>query len=115
LIGYTRELPARSNLQVQLSGNRYLYDELQPLIGEDRRDRLTRLDLMLTARDWIVYGFAPRLTMSTARNSSTIPLFSYTRRFAGIGLPASCSAVTPRQQLHPHHHLGVEAVEGHRS
>jgi tetratricopeptide (TPR) repeat protein len=86
LIGYTRELPARINLQVQLSGNRYVYDEPPPLFAEDRRDRLTRLDLMLTARDWNLYGFAPRLTMSTARNSSTISLFSYTRRFAGIGL-----------------------------
>ncbi len=86
LIGYTRELPARINLQVQLSGNRYRYDEPPPLFGEDRRDRLTRLDLMLTARDWSLYGFAPRLTMSTARNSSTISLFSYTRRFAGVGL-----------------------------
>ena len=56
MIGYTRELPARINLQVQLSGNRYLYYEPQPLIGEDRRDRLTRLDLMLTARDWYQWG-----------------------------------------------------------
>jgi hypothetical protein len=85
-LGYSKELPARFNVQVQLAANRYVYYEPQPLFGEDRRDRLMRLDLIVTARDWNLYGFAPRLTVSTARNSSTIPFFSYTRRFAGIGL-----------------------------
>lgn len=84
-IGYAKELPARFNIQVQLAANRYVYYEPEPLFGEDRRDRLLRLDFALTARDWTVYGFAPRLTLSAARNSSTIPLFAYRRRFAGIG------------------------------
>jgi tetratricopeptide (TPR) repeat protein len=85
-VGYSKELPARFNLQVQFFANRYVYDELQPLFGEDRKDRLARLDLAVTARDWTLYGFAPRLSVSTARNTSTIALFSYTRRFAGVGL-----------------------------
>jgi outer membrane protein len=85
-VGYSKELPARFNVQVQLTANRYSYYEPQPLINEDRTDRLVRLDLALTARDWNLYGFAPRLSVSTARNSSTIPLFSYTRRFVGVGV-----------------------------
>jgi hypothetical protein len=85
-IGYSKELPARFNVQAQLSASRNVYYEPQPLIAEDRRDRLVRLDLAVTARDWNLYGFAPRLSISTARNSSTIPLFSYTRRFAGVGV-----------------------------
>jgi hypothetical protein len=71
---------------MQLTANRYSYYEPQPLFNEDRRDRLVRLDLALTARDWNLYGFAPRLSVSTARNSSTISLFSYTRRFVGVGV-----------------------------
>jgi hypothetical protein len=86
MIGYAKELAARFNVQVQLSANRYVYYEPEPLIGEHRRDRLARVELILTARDWNLYGFAPRLLFSTARNSSTISLFSYTRRFAGIAL-----------------------------
>jgi hypothetical protein len=52
----------------------------------DRRDRLLQLDLVITARDWNFHGSAPTLTLSTGRNDSTIPLYSYTRRFGGIGL-----------------------------
>ena len=85
-VGYSKELPARFNVQVQLTANRYSYDEPQPLFNEEREDRLLRLDVSLTARDWNLYGFAPRLSVSTARNSSTIPLFSYTRRFVGVGV-----------------------------
>jgi hypothetical protein len=85
-VGYSKELPARFNVQVQFFANQYVYEEPQPLFGEDRKDRLARLDLAVTARDWTLYGFAPRLSVSTARNTSTISLFSYTRRFAGVGL-----------------------------
>jgi tetratricopeptide (TPR) repeat protein len=86
MLGYSKELPVPFNVQVQLSANRYVYGAPVPLIGEDRRDRLVRLDVVLTARDWNWYGFAPRLSLSTARNYSSIALFSYTRRFAGIGV-----------------------------
>jgi hypothetical protein len=85
-IGYSKELPARFNVQVQLSASRHVYYEPPPLFAEDRKDRLARLEVAVTARDWNLYGFAPRLSISTAHNSSTIPLFSYTRRFAGVGV-----------------------------
>jgi tetratricopeptide (TPR) repeat protein len=85
-LGYVKELPAQFNVQVQLSANRYVFDAPVPPFGEDRRDRLVRLDLVITARDWSFHGFAPRLSLSTARNHSSISFFSYTRRFAGVGV-----------------------------
>jgi tetratricopeptide (TPR) repeat protein len=85
-LGYSKELMKRFNVQVQLSASRYVYDEPSSLFGADRRDRLVQLDLVITARDWSFRGFAPTLTLSSARNDSTISLYSYTRRFAGIGL-----------------------------
>ena len=85
-LGFSKELPARFNLQMQVSASRYVYDEPAPLFGADRTDRLTQADIVVTARDWSFRGFAPTLTLSAGRNDSTIPLYSYSRRFAGIGL-----------------------------
>ena len=85
-LGYAKELPARFNVQLQLSANRYEFGAPVPPFGEDRRDRLARLDLIVTARDWGFYGFAPRLSLSKARNWSSIPFFSYTRDLVGLGV-----------------------------
>jgi tetratricopeptide (TPR) repeat protein len=86
VLGYSKELPARFNVQMQISASRYVYDEPVPLFGADRTDHLVQLDLVVTARDWSFSGFAPTLTLSAGRNDSTIPLYSYRRRFAGIGI-----------------------------
>ena len=86
LLGYSKELPARFNVQVQVSAYRYSYDEPQPLFGADRTDDLLQLDLGITARDWSYQGFAPTLMLSAGRNDSSIPLYSYKRRFIGVGL-----------------------------
>ena len=86
VLGFSKELPARFNVQMQVSASRYVYDEPVPLFGADRTDRLMQVDLVVTARDWSFSGFAPTLTLSAGRNDSTIPLYSYRRRFAGIGI-----------------------------
>ncbi|HVC10780.1 MAG TPA: surface lipoprotein assembly modifier [Burkholderiales bacterium] len=85
-LGYSKELAARLNVRLQLSANQYVYDEPSPLFGIERRDQLVQLDLVLTARDWNFHGFAPTASLSWGRNDSTIPLYSYTRQFAGLGL-----------------------------
>lgn len=85
-LGMSKELPARFNLQASVSANRVEYDEALPLFGETRRDRLWRFDLDLTARDWRLAGFAPRLSYSVGRNDSNLPLYEYERSFAGIGV-----------------------------
>lgn len=86
ILGYAKELPAHLNVQVQLSANEYDYDQPLPLFGMDRRDNLVQLDLVLTARDWSIHGFAPALSIGRGRNHSTIPLYSYTVQYAGLGL-----------------------------
>lgn len=85
-LGYVKELPARFNIQTVISANQVVYDEQADLFGEYRTDRLVRLDFDVTARDWSIGGFAPRLSLSVGRNDSTIPFYSYKRRFAGIGV-----------------------------
>lgn len=85
-LGMSKELPARFNLQASVSANQVEYDEALPLFGETRRDRLWRFDLDLTARDWRLAGFAPRLSYSVGRNDSNLPLYEYKRSFAGIGV-----------------------------
>jgi tetratricopeptide (TPR) repeat protein len=84
-LGVSKELPARFNLQAAVSANRADYDEALPLFGETRRDLFWRFDLDLTARDWRIADFAPRLSLSVGRNDSNLALYAYERRFAGIG------------------------------
>jgi len=84
-LGVSKELAARFNLQASASANRVDYDQALPLFAETRRDRLWRLDLDLTARDWRIADFAPRLSFSAGRNDSNLALYEYKRRFAGIG------------------------------
>ena len=40
VLGYSKELPARFNVQMQISASRYVYDEPVPLFGADRTDHL---------------------------------------------------------------------------
>ncbi len=81
----SKELRTPLNLQASVSANRVDHDEALPLFGETRRDRLWRFDLDLTARDWRIADFAPRLSFSIGRNDSNLVLYAYKRRFAGIG------------------------------
>lgn len=84
-LGVIRELPARLNLQASVSGSRLDYDAALPLFGEVRQDRPWRVDLELTARDWRLGGFAPRLSIGLAHYDSNLALYDFRRRFAGIG------------------------------
>lgn len=85
-LGYTKELPKHFNVRAEVSAYRYDYDEPLPLFGVERRDELVQFDFGVTARDWSYRGFAPTLTLSAGRNDSSIPLYSYRRRFAGVGV-----------------------------
>jgi hypothetical protein len=85
-LAYSKELPSRFNVEVRLTANRFSYDQPPPLFGTPREDELVQIDLDVTARDWSFYGFAPKVLMSVGHNHSTIPLYSYDRRFLGIGI-----------------------------
>ena len=85
-IGYVKELPSRFNVQVRVGGSRLSYDAKQPLFGLERVDRLVRVDMELTARNWSFYGFAPMLLAGGSRNDSSISLYTYRRNFIGAGI-----------------------------
>jgi hypothetical protein len=86
VLGYSKELPAHFNVQAQVSAYRYNYDQPQPLFGAERRDDFLQVDVGITARDWSFQGIAPTLMLSAGRNQSSIPLYTYERRFVGVGL-----------------------------
>ena len=85
-LGYSKELPSRFNVEARLTANRFSYDQPAPLFGTLREDELVQIDLDVTARDWSFHGFAPKVLMSVGHNHSTIALYSYDRRFLGIGM-----------------------------
>ena len=85
-IGYSKELRSRFNLQVRVAANRVAYDKEDPLFGIGRVDRLARVDVELTARNWSFHGFAPMLLAGLSRNDSTIPIYTYRRSFVGVGI-----------------------------
>jgi len=84
--GYSKELPAHFNLEARLIASRYRYDAAAPLFGLERRDRMEGIEIDVTARDWSVAGFAPKLVLSASRNGSSVPLYDYRRRFVGVGV-----------------------------
>ncbi|HMA88204.1 MAG TPA: surface lipoprotein assembly modifier, partial [Burkholderiales bacterium] len=84
VLGYSKELPAHFNVQAQVSTYRYNYDQPQPLFGAERRDDFVQVDVGITARDWSFQGIAPTLMLSAGRNQSSIPLYTYERRFVGV-------------------------------
>lgn len=85
-LGYSKELPARFNLEARLTASRFRYDAPVPLFGLERRDRMEGIEVDVTARDWSMAGFAPKLVLSASRNASNVPLYGYQRRFVGVGV-----------------------------
>lgn len=85
-IAYLHEFDGGLSGEVRVAANRFDYGAALPLFEGVRHDRQLRLELDLTRRDWRLFGFAPRLSLTTTRNRSTIPLFDYRRNFIGAGL-----------------------------
>jgi hypothetical protein len=85
-VGCTTELPRRINVEARVAFDGFYYDAAQPLFDVSRQDQLIRVDLSITARDWAIHGFAPKLTAGLAWNHSNIPLYEYTRGFLGVGV-----------------------------
>jgi outer membrane protein len=85
-IGYSKELRSLFNLHVRVAANRVAYDAEDPLFRVGRVDRMARVDVELTARNWSFYGFAPMLLGGLSHNDSTIPIYTYHRSFVGVGI-----------------------------
>jgi tetratricopeptide (TPR) repeat protein len=85
-IGYVKELPSRLNAQVRVAASRVGYDAADPLFGAVRVDRLVRVDVELTARNWSFHGFAPMLLAGASWNDSSIPIYTYRRNYVSVGI-----------------------------
>ena len=85
-IGYARELASRVNVQVRVGANRVGYDAADPLFGIIRVDKLVRVDLELTARNWSFHGFAPMLLAGMSWNDSSISIYTYRRNYVSVGI-----------------------------
>jgi hypothetical protein len=53
------------------------YADIDPLFGEERRDRRIRLDLSMRSKQWRWMNFTPVLILSVDRNESNIDFYSY--------------------------------------
>lgn len=85
-VGYSKELPARFNVQARLTAGQYRYRAEVPLFGVTREDQLLQADVDVVARNWSVAGFAPRLTVGFAMSRSNISLYTYNRNYVGVGV-----------------------------
>ena len=68
--------------QVTLDVARQVGDELLAPFGKTRRDWLLQGSFSIYKRDWNVAGFAPSLSLTVTRNSSTVSLY-HERRIRG--------------------------------
>ena len=85
-IGHYRELPWGVSLFPQIGLAYRQYIGVFPLTESRRYDKRLAASLTLTKRDWIWFGFAPRLTYTFVLNRSNIALYRYTRNDARLSL-----------------------------
>lgn len=85
-VGGAADLGRGMSVEASAAFDEFRYQAPQPMFQVTRRDRLTRLNLSIIARDWALQGFAPKLMIGSARNDSNIPLYEYTRTSVGLGV-----------------------------
>jgi hypothetical protein len=78
-VGHYRELPWGVSIFPQIGLAYRQYIGVFPLTESRRKDRRLAASLTLTKRDWIWYGFAPRLIYTFVLNRSNVSLYQYTR------------------------------------
>jgi hypothetical protein len=85
-LSYLAEPGAGFIIEGRLTLGQLDFDARSFLFGEARRDRLQRVEVRFTNRRWAVAGFAPRAQVGYWGNDSNIPLFSFERWYAEIGI-----------------------------
>ena len=73
-------------LDANAFGGTRRYEAAFPILGRDRRDDYWGVSLGLTKRDWALYGFAPRVSVSYERQTSNVARFDFDDWGASIGL-----------------------------
>ena len=62
------------------------YEDIDPLFGEKRVDRRTRLDVSVRSKQWRFMNFTPVLILSIDRTRSTLPFYSYEKANISIAM-----------------------------
>ena len=84
--GIVKELPFGFTINGAVSASRFWYGAPDPLFLQVRNDSQIQFQVNLVKRDWVYAGLAPRVFFLQTKNNSNIPLYSFTRQFAGLGL-----------------------------
>lgn len=85
-VGYFRELPAGFSVYLEPSLAFAHYDEALPVFGKARSDRIVSAQIALLNRHIVLSRFTPRIAYTFTRQSSNIPLYSFTRNRIEVGL-----------------------------
>jgi hypothetical protein len=64
-------------VRVELGIGERRYGDIDPLFGEERRDRRLRLDFSVRSKQWRWMNFTPVVIVSADRNDSNIEFYSY--------------------------------------
>ncbi len=62
------------------------YEDIDPLFGEKRVDRRTRLDVSVRSKQWRFMNFTPVLVLSIDRTRSSLPFYSYEKANISIAM-----------------------------
>lgn len=84
-VGYFRELPMGFSVYVEPSWSVAQYDAPLAAFGRKRRDRTPSVLLTLLNRHLVLSRFTPRLSYTWIHQSSSIPLYSFTRNRLEVG------------------------------
>lgn len=73
-------------LKAELAFGQRRYGAADPLFGEERTDRRTRLDFSVRSKQWRWMNFTPALVLSLDRTRSNIDFYSYQKLNVSISL-----------------------------
>lgn len=84
--GYFRDLPMGFSVYFEPSYSLASYDEALPAFGRKRSDRTASALITLLNRQLVFTRFTPRVSYSYTRQSSSIPLYEFSRSRLEVGL-----------------------------
>jgi hypothetical protein len=73
-------------VRAELAVGERRYGDIDPLFGDRRRDRRTRLDIAVRSKQWRFMNFTPVLIFSIDRTRSNLPFYSYEKANVSIAM-----------------------------
>lgn len=85
-VRYAHEFPGGWISGARLQYSQARYAETNPFFGVKRRDDEYRLSVDILNRHFSWYDFSPRLTFSSTKRDSNIPLYEFKRNLVSLGI-----------------------------